>query len=212
MSLKIAKINFSIPAGQTQEFGLVADFYRLDIFPTGLLVGLNGGPAIVLSEGYSQQGVPGLGEVNLLRIENPTGGTLTGAFSHGTGQMNLPGVTTLSGTIPLPSGASTAALQTTGNSALAGIQTSAASLVAVVTETPDFVTVAASTNQNFANCRSIAIGNTGATSITVTIGANVRTLGVGQSVGWDVAGPFNKLATVNVAVPAGGEAIVATTV
>lgn len=179
MSLSLNQIAFSIPAGQTQEFGLVADFYRLATFPSGLLVSLNGGPANALTEGFSQQGTPGSGEVRLLRIENPTAGTLAGVFTHGTGEMALPGVTTLSGTIPLPTGASSAALQTSGNTLLAQSvaldTTRNASLQNIVTDLP---TRASAANQAATNTKldAISIFTASTDSNTSSINAGVVAL------------------------------------
>jgi hypothetical protein len=114
--MSVPNLPFTIPAGEGQEFILTASVFRLDTFPSGLLLGINGGREIARSEGFLFRG-----EVTRLRVENPTGGALTGSLSYGMGDIDLPGVTSLVGTIALPSGASTAALQTTGNASLASM-------------------------------------------------------------------------------------------
>lgn len=232
MSLKIAKINFSIPAGQTQEFELVADFYRLETFPSGLLMGLNGGPALVLTEGFSQQGVVGTGEVRRLRIENPTAGTLAGAFIHGTGEMALPGVTILSGTVPLPSGASTAALQTSllgaltslialastaelqddGNTLIAATNTALAtanahlnSLSSQTTRTPRVVALSASSTLNITSARSVEVYNSGTTSLTIQISGQADyTLISGGYLSWPLLHPRDFGYNIVIVCPSGG--------
>ncbi len=124
------KIPFSIPAGQGQEFILVADVLRLDTLPSGLLVGFNGALPRAFTEGYTQTS-----KITRLRIENSTGGTLAGEFTYGTGNISLPGVAAVIGTIALPSGASTAALQTTGNTSLASILTAVTGVATAALQT-----------------------------------------------------------------------------
>lgn len=116
MSSSLLKIPFSIPAGQSLPLDVIADFFRLDTFPTGLLLGVNGALPKSFPEGLVYNGV-----VRRLQIENTSGGTLTGELSHGIGNISLPGVTVISGSVPLPTGASTAALQTAGNASLASV-------------------------------------------------------------------------------------------
>jgi len=182
----------------------VADFYRLATFPSGLLLSLNGGPANALTEGFSQQGTPGSGEVRLLRIENPTAGTLAGVFTHGTGEMALPGVTTLSGTIPLPSGASSAALQTTGNATLAA-------LAASNTDTAKIVNQGASASATYTGCKSFSLLNTGTGDVVVTVAAIAGNLPAGYGVDFPLSKPFNLLAPITVATGVGGSALIALT-
>lgn len=204
MSLSLNQIAFSIPAGQTQEFGLVADFYRLATFPSGLLISLNGGPANALTEGFSQQGTPGSGEVRLLRIENPTGGTLAGVFTHGTGEMALPGVTTLSGTIPLPSGASSAALQTTGNASLTA-------LAAANTDTAKIVNLGATSGFTYTGCKSFSLINTGTGNVVVTVAGISGNIPEGYGVDFPTSKPFNILAPILISTGVGGSALISLT-
>lgn len=236
MSLKIAKINFSIPAGQTQEFEVVADFYRLETFPTGLLVGLNGGPAIAQVEKFSQQGQPGQGEVRLLRIENPTGGTLTGAFLHGTGQMDLTGSTSISGTVPLPTGASTAAnqtsqigvltsliaiaatadLQATGNTNTAATNTALATanshlsnLATQTTRTPRVVALSPSSSFTVTDARYVCVTNTGTTNLTIQISGQADfTLPSGMQLDWPLMQRRDTGYTLTVDCPPGSAGVI----
>jgi hypothetical protein len=236
MSLKIAKINFSIPAGQTQEFEVLADFYRLETFPTGLLVGLNGGPAIAQVEKFSQQGVPGQGEVRLLRIENPTAGTLAGAFLHGTGQMDLTGSTSISGTVPLPTGAAsatnqtieigvltsliaiaaTADLQATGNTntgatntALATANAHLANLATSTTRTPRVVAVTPSSTFTITDARYVSITNTGTTDLTIQISGQADfTLPSGAQLDWPLMQRRDTGYTLSIVCPASSAGVI----
>lgn len=229
MSLKIAKINFSIPAGQTQEFEVVADFYRLETFPAGLRIGLNGGPAITQNEGFSQQGVPGAGEVRLLRIENTTGGTVAGSFIHGTGQMNLPGVTTLSGSLPLPAGASTAAnqasligvltsliaiastadLQATGNAELATANGHLANLASATPRTARVVAVTPNSTFTITDARYVSITNTGTTNLTIQIaGQSDFTLPSGAQLDWPLMQRRDGGYTMSIVCPASSAGVI----
>ncbi len=217
----LAKIPFSVPAGQGQEFALVADFFRLDVFPSGLTLGVNGQRPAAFPEGFVYKGRAGQTEVRLLRIENPTGGTLAGEFTHGTGDINLPGVTVISGTIPLPTGAATAANQATGNTTLGSIltaladiatatlQTAANTLLTTISTTlstiaaklptlntvvtPRVLDVNPGGDVDITGARQIAVLNTH-TSLSLTIvisGQPNFTLGPGQSVDWPLLHPWN---------------------
>lgn len=209
----LAKIAFSLAAGEGQEYAVGADFIRLDVFPLGLLLGVNSGNPKTYIEGLLYKTSPGESHIRLLRIVNQTTGTLTGEFTHGTGDVDFPGVAALIGSVPLPSGASTAALQTTGNTSAATVAAQTTALAASTVEVPELIVMGASTSTVFAGCRSISIlnTNTAAVNVTVTTPGGARTLAPGQSVSWSVTKPLATLSNITVATAASGSANVAYT-
>ncbi|MEQ2008319.1 MAG: hypothetical protein ABMA26_16150 [Limisphaerales bacterium] len=224
--------NVTVAAGGQVPVDVSADYVRFDTLPTGLLVSVNDGTPAALAQGIILQGEPGEFGLNKLRFVNTTGGALDAVITTGTGRMTVAGVATLSGSVPLPSGASTAALQTTGNTSLASIlsglaalatnalQTAAnallttiAGLAATTVEVPELRTMGASEQLVFTGCRSIAIlnTNTGAVNVTVTTPGGARTLAPGQSVGWAVTKHLATLSAVTVDTAASGSAQISTT-
>ena len=92
MSLKLAKISFSIPPGQGQDFALSADFFRLELPTLGVKVGVNGGLPIKVLDGFTQRGRMGLEEFKVLQLKNEdTSLTATGTILFGTGEISSPG-------------------------------------------------------------------------------------------------------------------------
>lgn len=229
MSLKISKINFSIPAGQTQEFAVVADFYRLETFPTGLEVALNGGPFIAQAEKFSQQGAPGADQVRLIQIRNTSGSTLAGAFQHGTGSMDLTGTTSITGTVPLATGAataanqtseigvltslvsiaSTAALQATGNTALATANGHLSNLASQGTRTARVVSVTPSSSLTITAARYVSVTNTGTTDLTIQIaGQSDFTLPSGALLEWPMMPRHDTGYTMTIVAPASSAGVI----
>ena len=200
----------TLAAGQTVQIPLYCDYVYFVTITAGVLVGLNGSGLTNFLPGELHQGPPGLGIFRTITLLNPGSVTATVRFIYGMGTMSISGATLASSSSLVSAG-----LDTLPPATAAGQVAEQALLYALTvsaTETPDFVTVAAGTNQTFTNCRSLALDNTGATDVTVTVAGNARTLPAGEGRAFEVSGPFNRLAAVNVAVPAGGACVVATTV
>lgn len=181
----------------------MADVLRLDTFPTGLLLGVNGALPKAFSQGFVYKS-----ETRLVRVENSTGGTLTGLITYGTGDIDLPGVTELTGTIALPTGASTAAKQDTGNTSLAAAAASLATLAATPTRTPRIVPFVAGTTMTITGARYLQIVNTGTVNVTVQISGQADfTLTSGMGVDWPLLHPLETGYTVAVVCPSGASGV-----
>jgi hypothetical protein len=194
-----------VPYGQSKVIYPASDYVQFQTLPTGLLVGVNGARPQLTQQASILQGAPGERQIATLIFENTTGGELTAIVVHGTGSMTVAGEAVLSGAVPLPTGASSAALQTTGNASLA-------SLAATTVETPFGANLGSAADVTYSACKSVAVQNTGATgNVTVTIGANVLTLAPGAApVSWAVSKPLATLANVRVQTASGGSALVLT--
>lgn len=185
-----------IPDGGQTHVPELCDYVRFDVLPAGVLVGLNGGALAALATGHLIQGEPGAKQIHTFRLVNTTNAPVTAQVTTGTGSLSV-----ATGT----SGASTEAKQDTGNTHLGN-------LAAATQELPGLTNIGSGANQNFANCRSVAVLNTGATgNVTITINGAATTLAPGHSVAWQVTKPLATLTTINVAAPAGGSANVAFT-
>lgn len=197
----------TLSAGERRDLEIgVADALFFRVFPDGLQAAINENAPVALPEGCLLKAPAGAGHYRNLSVINPTAGALTLRLFYGMGDIAVAGVVTLAGSIPLATGASTAALQTTGN-------TSLASLAATTVETPLGVNLGSAADVTYAARKSVAVQNTGATgNVTITIGATSFTLAPGSApVGWSVAKPLAVLADVRVQTAAGGAALVLTT-
>lgn len=224
--------SFDLANGASRPFSGEFDFVHFELFPVGVTVELNETAPMVMKQGSVRQGVPGENQIRNLRVTNGSGSTATIKLVMGTGSLQIAGEAVIVGALPLPSGASTAALQTTGNNSLASILaglaalathalqtagnallTTIAGLAATTAEVPELIVLGASASQEFSGCRSISIlnTNTGAVNVTVTTPGGARTLAPGQSVGWSVTKPLATLSSVTVATAASGSANVAYT-
>ena len=222
----------SVPANSRYTLPLGnADYIRFHTVPTGVKVKINGGSDGDFLQGEKHQAQPGSGELREVSFENTTGGALTVRVIFGLGEMDVSGVATLTGAVPLPTGAATEAKQDTQITRLnlLGTEVTLAALLAAVAtaakqdaQTALLTTLAANVNvtgdvvtitgsQPFANCRAIRVSNTGAANISVNNGAGSRTIVPGDSVDWPCVGPFAKYGTITVDAT-GSEAVVATTV
>lgn len=194
-----------VPAGQSKTIYPASDYVQFQTLPAGLLVGLNGAQPQVVQQASILQGIPGDRQIVSLLFSNTTGGELTATVVHGTGSMTVAGEAVLSGAVPLPSGASTSALQTTGN-------TSLASLASTTVETPYGANLGSSADVTYSARKSLAVLNTGTTgTVTVTVAGVAFTLAPGSApAGWSVTKPLAVLADIRVQTAAGGSAFVAT--
>lgn len=194
-----------VPAGQSKTIYPASDYVQFQTLPAGLLVGLNGASPQLVQQASILQGIPGERQIESLLFSNTTGGELTAIVVHGTGSMTVAGEAVLSGAVPLPTGASTSALQTTGNASLAA-------LAATTVETPFGATLGSSADVTYSSCKSVAVQNTGTTgNVTITIAGNVLTLAPGAPpVAWSVTKPLAVLANVRVQTASGGSALVLT--
>lgn len=134
-----ANSRYTLPLGN-------ADYIRFHTVPAGVMVRLNGGSAGAFIQGETHQGEPGTGELREVSFENTTGGALSVRVIFGLGRIEVTGVATITGAVPLPSDAaqaskqdsiigvltslvsivSTATLQSAGNTILSAIQTALA--------------------------------------------------------------------------------------
>ena len=199
----------TLAAGASTPLTLHGDYLYFHTVPPALTVALNGQQPSSLMQGELHQGVPGAGQFRSVEFFNPSPFPATLRLIYGMGSMTVVGTPSDGGGMEaaaLPIGAATAARQDSQTTHLA-------TLAASATEAADKVVLAADSNADFANCRSFAITNTGAVNITYTkAGGSARAIVPGDTFAAQVSGPFNRLATFNVAVPVGGAAEVATTV
>lgn len=241
MAITVNPKTFTLQPGQKSErFILQADYLLLQKIAPTVAVRINEGAECLAVQGRRHQGQPGAREIEVVEFRNTDALPQDVELVYGLGQLDVVGAVTILGGITLPDGAAVALKQDEQSALLALLATEAGqgdviaglaallaatataakqdaqtalltTLAAAGVETPDTVPVAANSNQNFANCRSIAVQNTGGVNITVTINGNARVIAPGQGRNWSVSSPFRVLATVNVAVPAGGAAEVVTT-
>ena len=193
-----------VPAGQSKVISPASDYVHFQTVPAGLLIGVNGGIAYAFQQGTILQGTPGERGVQTLLLNNTTGAELTALIVHGTGEMSVAGEVTLTGSIPLATGASTSALQTTGNASLA-------TLAAANTDTGKIVNLGASSGASYAGCKSFSIINTGTGDVVLTIAGIAGNLPAGYGVDIPLSKALNTLATITVATGVGGAALIALT-
>lgn len=194
-----ANSRYTLPLGN-------ADYIRFHTVPSGVMVRINGGTSGAFIQDETHQAEPGSGELREVSFENTTGGALAVRAIFGLGKIDVSGSATISGVLPLPSGASTDALQTTGNATLAA-------LAATTVETPDLVTLGASADQTFTGCKRVSVLNTNTGSEDVTInfaGGASRTLPAGRGASFVVTKPLATLASVRVRTTGSGSALVTT--
>lgn len=105
----------SLAAGAVEavEIGL-ADWLLFTLLPAGIQVQINEQPYTTLAQGLLHFGPPGEGNFRSLRFRNTTGGPLDAHVLYGLGAVAFSGgQVSITGTLPLPSGAATAAKQDT---------------------------------------------------------------------------------------------------
>lgn len=125
----------SVPANSRYTLPLGnADYIRFHTVPTGVKVKINGGSDGDFLQGEKHQAQPGSGELREVSFENTTGGALTVRVIFGLGEMDVSGVATLTGAVPLPTGAATEAKQDTQITRLnlLGTEVTLAALLAAV--------------------------------------------------------------------------------
>ena len=194
-----------IPALQTVTFPMGgADYIYFHTVPPGVSVKLNGESESSFLQGETHQGEPGGAAIQSITFVNNTGAPLSIRIVFGLGKMTVAGVATLSGAIPLPSGAATDARQDTGNTALVA-------LVAANTDTPRLVTLGASLGPTYTGCKSFALLNTGTSDVAVTVNSITGILPPGYGVDWKISKPLNQLAPITVATGVGGAALISLT-
>ena len=194
-----------IPALQTVTFPMGgADYIYFHTVPQGVSVKLNGESESSFLQGETHQGEPGGAAIQSITFVNNTAAPLSIRIVFGLGRMTVAGVATLSGAIPLPSGAATDARQDTGNASLA-------SLTAANTDTPRLVTLGASSGATYTGCKSFALLNTGTGDVVVTANGIAGNLPPGYGVDFPLSKPLNLLAPITVATGGGGAALIALT-
>lgn len=214
----------SIPPLAPSTFPLGGvDFIYFHTVPDGVAVKLNGESESTFLQGETHQGDPGGAAIQSVTFINQTAGALAVRIVFGLGKMTVAGVATLSGAIPLPSGASTAALQTTGNTKLNDavlllstldaygaksdrqdtgngyLQT----LAAALTETARGTVVTNATTA-FNSKKSVAVTNrpssTGNITVTFSDGSTLELL-PGEGASWSVTNRQNTLSNISVTSP-----------
>lgn len=165
--LTINPENVVIPAGGQRSVRPFSDYVRFDTLPSGVLVSLNGGADVTLESGRILQGLPGAQQVESVRFTNPTGSELTVQITTGSGQMTVAGVAVISGAVPLPTGAATAALQTTGNTSLASILAAFSALATSAAQT---------TANNFLSAINTLLGSQATAALQTTGNGYLQTL------------------------------------
>lgn len=218
---KIDRFPFTLAAGADIRPKWSCDFLRFDTLPAGLQVGWNGSDPTPQVQGSQISGVAGENSIRDIVIVNKSGGALTGLLLYGLGEYRVEGVVTLTGSVPLATGAATEAKQDTGNTSLASIlaglaalathalqttanailTTSNAAVVSIdgktpaanVAVTPRVLDFNPSGDVDVTGARQIDILNTHATiSVTITIAGQPNfTLGPGKGVGWPMLNPQN---------------------
>jgi hypothetical protein len=127
----------SVPANSRYTLPLGnADYIRFHTVPSGVMVKINGGSSGAFIQGETHQAEPGSGELREVSFENTTAGALAVRVIFGLGKIDVSGVATISGVLPLPTGAATEAkqdTQTTRLNLLATENTLAALLAAAAT-------------------------------------------------------------------------------
>ncbi len=119
--LRQQKESFTLAAGAFRDFNGQFDFLHFETLPPGVTVELNGTPPLAQKQGAVRQGVPGQNQIERFRFVNTIVTSAAIVIFFGTGTFTISGEAVISGALPLPTGASTAALQTTGNSSLASV-------------------------------------------------------------------------------------------
>lgn len=205
--LRQQKEAFSLGAGAARDFTGQFDFIHYDTLPAGVTVELNGTPPLAQKQGAVRQGVPGANQIERFRFVNTTAGSLDVVVFFGTGTFTISGEVALSGSFPLPTGASTAAKQDTGN-------TSLATLAAAGTETARGAVVTNGTTA-FNSKKSVSVQNrsTSTGNVTVTFSdSSTLVLLPGEGAAWSVTDRLNTLTNISVTSPdATTYAVVATT-
>lgn len=195
----------SIPPLQPTTFPLGGvDFIYFHTVPDGVAVKLNGESESSFLQGETHQGEPGGAAIQSVTFINQTAGALAVRIVFGLGKMTVAGVATLSGAIPLPSGASTAALQTAGNASLTA-------LTAANTDTGKLVNMGENTSATHSNCKSFAIINTGTGNVVITVAGIPGHLPSGYKWSPPISKPFNLLSPITVATGVGGAALISIT-
>ncbi len=206
----------SIPPLAPSTFPLGGvDFIYFHTVPDGVAVKLNGESESSFLQGETHQGEPGSAAIQSVTFINQTAGALAVRIVFGLGRMTVAGVATLSGAIPLPSGASTAALQTSVGAAQATAakqdiaNTHLSTLATVGTRTGRLINVPVNTLWQLINCKRVAIINNGAVgNVTVTIAGNSGTLGPGYGIELSVDGPLETLAQIDVSTSASSTCLI----
>lgn len=180
------------------------DFIYFHTVPDGVAVKLNGESESTFLQGETHQGEPGGAAIQSVTFINQTAGALTVRIVFGLGRMTVAGVATLSGAIPLPSGASTAALQTTGNATLAA-------LTAANTDTAKIVNLGATSGFTYTGCKSFSLINTGTGNVVVTVAGISGNIPEGYGVDFPTSKPFNILAPILISTGVGGSALISLT-
>lgn len=225
----------SIPPLQPATFPLGGvDFIYFHTVPDGVAVKLNGESESSFLQGETHQGEPGGAAIQSVTFINQTAGALTVRIVFGLGRMTVAGVATLSGAIPLPSGASTAALQTNGNAVLAqavallfsldaygsksanqstanNYLQSLAQITAASTETAKLVNLGATSGFTYTGCKSFSLINTGTGDVVITVAGIAGNLPAGYGVDFPLSKPFTILAPITIATGVGGSALIAIT-
>jgi hypothetical protein len=229
----------SIPALSPSTFPLGGvDFIYFHTVPDGVAVKLNGESESSFLQGETHQGEPGSAAIQSVTFINQTAGALAVRIVFGLGKMTVAGVATLSGAIPLPSGASTAALQTTQTTRLNLLATEAtlaasataakqdtqttrlnllateatlAALTAANTDTAKIVNLGASSGFTYTGCKSFSLLNTGAGNVVITVAGIAGNLPAGYGVDFPLSKPLNLLAPILVTTGAGGAALISLT-
>lgn len=234
--LRQQKESFSLAAGAARDFSGQFDFIHYDTLPAGVTVELNGTPPLAQKQGAVRQGEPGKNQIDRFRFVNTTAGSLDVVVFFGTGTFTISGEVALSGSFPLPAGASTAALQTSVGAAQATAakqdtaqtrlnllateakqdtgNTSLATLAAAGTETARGAVVTNATTA-FNGKKSVSVANrsTSTGNVTVTFSdSSTLVLLPGEGAAWSVTDRLNTLTNISVTSPdATTYAVVATT-
>lgn len=128
---------FTLAAGTEKSISITADYVLLHEAPSPLEFALNGEEFTAAVQGSKHQSAPGQQGVRRLRFRNASGSAISVTVLFGLGLFDVigPNSVSLTGTVPLPTGAATAALQTTGNTSLASIVTALASQATAALQT-----------------------------------------------------------------------------
>lgn len=127
--------SFSLAANDRKIIAGQFDFVYFEALPAGVTVSINGEPHRARQEGSIRAGVPGRDDIVSVEFLNTTGGALAVAALFGNGSFEISGQVSLVGSIALPTGASTAARQDTGNATLGSILAGLAALATSALQT-----------------------------------------------------------------------------